>query len=413
MFRCELHRLDGNDRLLADWRDLLDRVRPELRLFGPEWFSVWNQTIGSQPPWTGTLDIAAVYDESDGRLFGVLPVGHPKVGLLRVNAMGGYFQPWRLILADQSREYDVGRAVGWFLIEMGWNVMQLGPWPMGHKAHQGVLSALDELEMPMQKQSSCGLAIAELPATWQQYQDEVVGREFLRKIRVYTGKLEKDYQLEIQHYRNPTLAETSDMLAALGQVEQRSWLVNDPRGRPRFIALTDQRFWTELIQQSLAPNGHLDCWLMRANGRPISFVFALTSGTTRYVIANSYDAAFAAYRTGSVLYRRMFEEGYSRGVTRYDFGTNELHYKKRWGAEYTDQVDTFRVSTGRLIAGVWRAGVKLKDLWDGRPWGGSASVAYLASGELLPTDDARLTAILADADEALSAVQPSMQPRTV
>ena len=126
MFRCELHRLEGNDRLWADWRNLLGRVRPELRLFGPEWFSVWGRTIGSQAPWTGAVDVVAVYDESDGRLFGVLPVGHPKVGLLRVNALGGYFQPWRLLLADQSREYDVGRAVGWYLIEMGWNVLQLG-----------------------------------------------------------------------------------------------------------------------------------------------------------------------------------------------------------------------------------------------------------------------------------------------
>src|SRR2546425_11355868 len=184
MFRCELRQLEGNDRrsgtgrLWADWHDLLSRVRPELRLFGPEWFSVWERTIGSQAPWTGPLEFAAVYSEEDGRLFGVMPVGHPKVGMLRVSAMGGYFQPWRIILADQAREYDVGRALGWFLIEQGWNVIQLGPWPMAHDAHAGVLSALDEFEMPMQKQSSCGLAIAELPATWEQYQEQIVGRKY-------------------------------------------------------------------------------------------------------------------------------------------------------------------------------------------------------------------------------------------
>ena len=46
MFHCELQRLAGNDQLQADWRDLLDRVRPELRLFGPEWYSIWDRTIG-------------------------------------------------------------------------------------------------------------------------------------------------------------------------------------------------------------------------------------------------------------------------------------------------------------------------------------------------------------------------------
>ena len=129
MFHCELHRLEGNEQLCSDWRDLLNRVRPDLRLFGPEWFSIWDRTIGSHAPWTGEMHVVAVYDDgsptpcgavdsgnlsessmpqgpglqqifnadlqphANRRLCGVLPIGHPKVGLLRVNAMAGYFQP--------------------------------------------------------------------------------------------------------------------------------------------------------------------------------------------------------------------------------------------------------------------------------------------------------------------------------
>lgn len=379
MFHCELQRLEGNDRLRAEWQDLLQRVRPELRLFGPEWYSIWNRTIGSHAPWTGDMQFATVYDEQD-RLCGVMPIGHPKVGLLRVNAMGGYFQPWRLVLAQQTHEFAVGRALGWFLVEIGWSILRLGPWPMSHEAHRGVLSALNELEMPIQRQYSDELAIAELPATWDECQQTTLGCKSLRKIRNYENKLASDHRLELLHLGYPSATETTDLLAALAQIEQRSWLADDPRGHPRFTGPVEQHFWSELIQNWLAPQGFFDSWLMLADNQPISFVVAATVGSTRYVIASNYDEAWGKYRVGFQLYRQMFEEGYSRGVTRYDFGTNELHYKSHWGAKPADHVDSFTVSVNHMVSSFWNAGLKLKSLFDGGKPRNSASHELLASG---------------------------------
>lgn len=383
MFHCELQRLEENGRLCDDWHDLLRRVHPDLRLFGPEWYSIWNRTIGSHAPWTGDMQVAAVYDESN-RLCGVMPIGHPKVGLLRVNAMGGYFQPWRLVLAEQTHEFAIGRALGWFLVEVGWSVMQLGPWPMSHEAHRGILSALNELEMPMQRQNSDELAIAELPATWDECQEVTIGPKFLRKVRNYENKLAREHQVEIRHLRHPSADETAGFLADIARIEQRSWLTNNPRGRPQFTGAVEQRFWAELIQSWLAPQSFFDGWLMLADNEPISFVVAATVGSTRYVIANNYDEAWSDYRTGSQLYRRMFEEGYSRGVTRYDFGTNELHYKSRWGAKPADRVESFTVSVNHVVSGFWNAGLRIKSLFDGGLWGRPVPHELLASGEPHP-----------------------------
>lgn len=406
MFRCELHQLDGNEQLWSDWRDLLPRVKPELRMLSPEWFSVWDRSIGSQAPWAGGLEVIAVYGEENRKLFGIFPVGHPQVGLLRVNAMAGYYQPSRVILADQECEYAVGRSIGWFMVELGWNLMQLGPWPMSHKAHLGALSALNELQLPIQKQSSCHVAIAELPDTWQQYRDEVVDQKLLRRINNAEAQLRREHQVEVLHHRAPSAVETQALVATLAQVEQRSWLPTDPHGRPRFMDSTAQQFWSELIQQTLIPLDQLDCWVMSADSQPISFVFALTAGSTRYVIANHYDEAFARHRPGSLLYRQMFKEGYSRGVTRYDFGTNELHFKKYWGAKYLDRMETFTVATNRIVAGFWNAGIKLKGLFDGSLLGRSDYTAQHTSGEPLPSpafsDLRRLNDVLTEADEVLS-----------
>ena len=380
MFHCELQRLAGNDQLQADWRDLLDRVRPELRLFGPEWFSIWDRTIGSHAPWTGEMQVVAVYDESN-RLCGVMPIGHPKAGLLRVNAMGGYFQPWRLVLAQQSHEFAIGRAIGWFLVEIGWSVLQLGPWPMSHETHCGVLSVLNELEMPMRRQSSDELATAELPATWEQCRAETIGRKFRQRVCTFENRMARDHTVEVRHLRHPSATESSDFVAALAQIEQRSWLGDDSHGRPRFIGSVEQQFWSELIHGCLAPQDFFDGWLLLADKKPISFVVAATVGSTRYVLANQYDEAWSNYRVGSQLYWRMFQEGYSRGVTRYDFGTNELHYKGRWGARATDRVESFAVSVNHIVSGFWNASLKLKSLVDGSRLGRHATHEQLASGE--------------------------------
>jgi hypothetical protein len=289
-----------------------------------------------------------------------------------------------LVLAQQTQEFAIGRAIGWFLVEIGWSVLQLGPWPMSHEAHRGVLSALEELEMPMQRQSSDQLAAAELPATWEQCQAETIGRRFRQKVCTFEKRLAQTHQVEVRHLRHPSVLETTDLLAALARVEQRSWLADDPRGRPRFTGPVEQHFWSELIQNWLAPQGFFDGWLMLADNEPISFVVAATVGSTRYVLANQYDEAWGDFRVGSQLYRRMFEEGYSRGVRRYDFGTNELHYKGRWGAKAADRVESFAVSVNHVVSGFWNAGLKIKNLLDGRFSGRAAINEQLASGEPRP-----------------------------
>ncbi|MFM9965924.1 MAG: hypothetical protein ACKV2Q_32485 [Planctomycetaceae bacterium] len=390
MFHCELQRLNGNEQLCSDWRDLRDRVRPELRLFGPEWFSIWDRTLGSHAPWTGDMQVVAVYEETSRRLCGVLPIGHPKAGLLRVNAMAGSLQPWRLALADQTCEFAVGRALGWFLVELGWSVLQLGPWPLSHEVHRGILSALGELEMPMRKHGTAELAIAELPATWEQYQAETVDREFLNGVRNDEQQLAREHQIEVQHIRQPSPFETAELLAAFAHIEQRSRPVNAADNPPRFSGLIERGFWAELIQQWLAPQNYFDAWLLLADGEPISFIVAATVGSTRYVIANDSDEVWrdatrrdsrrgaSCHNVGAPLELKMFEEGYSRGVTRYDFGTHAQHDPQLWGAKPADRVETVTVAINHVVSGFWNAGVKLQSLLDGGVWGRPKSSQQLA-----------------------------------
>jgi hypothetical protein len=367
MFRCELQSLKGNDRLTADWLDLLSRVRPELRLFGPRWYSAWDETIGAHAPWTGKLTIATACDESSGRLCGVMPIGRPRYKAVRVRSLGGYFQPWRVILAEQDREFAVGHALGEFLVRSHFGVVQLGPWPVSHFAHQGLLESLEARGVLLARRQSMDLAVVAMPPTWDDYVQQIYGRKAFKKLQKRATLLASEHKVEIEHLRHPSSTEITDFLAECAHVEQHSWLMTTPKGRPRFVQPTDREFWQFVLDDWLVPNGFFDGWILRADSRPICFLLALTCGSTRYSIAGSYDEAFRDYSVGSQLDAQMFEEGYSRGVTHYDLGTKELHYKQRWGATAADQVESMTAVIHPVLRTLWRAGTWVQDLFKTAP----------------------------------------------
>jgi hypothetical protein len=362
MFRCEFQNLKGNERLTADWHDLLSRVRPELRLFGPRWYSAWDETIGSQAPWTGGLTIATAYDESSERLCGVMPLGHPRYKGIGVRCLGGYFQPWRLILAEQDREFAVGHALGEFLVRSRFGVVQLGPWPASLFAHQGLLESLAARGVPLARRTTMDLALVTMPPTWDDYVQQIYGRKAFKKLQKRASQLASEHKVEIEHLRKPSAAEIRNFLAECALVEQHSWLMTTPKGRPRFVQVFDRAFWQTVLEDWLVPNGFFDGWIMRANHQPICFLLALTCGSTRYSIAGSYDEAFRDYSVGSQLDAQMFEEGYSRGVTHYDLGTKELHYKQRWGASAADQVESMTAVIHPVLRTLWHTGAWVQGL---------------------------------------------------
>ncbi len=359
MLTCrEINDLKPNDALWLQWKNLQQRVRPELSLFGPEWYSIWTQTHGSSDRWNGRLRLLCVTDAQQN-LQGVLVFSEQRYAGFRIQANGGYFQPWRTILADRMREAEVGRALGEYLSRSGWLLCQLGPFVGSSPTTSSLYESLRERGASTILKSSAQLAVCRVPPTFEEYKQQVLGGKFFRKIGYYERKMSQAGRVEIAHFHRPDAEQTREMIFDLAQVEQQSWLVKSARGRTRFSSEVAQRFWTRLIGEALTPNDQFDAWVIRFNDRPVSFCVTLTSQSTRYVIANQYDEAVSEYRTGSTLYRYMIEEGIGRGVRTFDFGDGGIEYKKYWGAEYVDTVETF------LVAPHWLSSRIL-------PWAGSA-----------------------------------------
>jgi CelD/BcsL family acetyltransferase involved in cellulose biosynthesis len=362
ILKCEVvESLTPGDQLWNDWQGLLLRLRPELRLFGPHWYAAWRDTAGNQGRWAGRLKVLSVRD-SQGTLHGLLPLGMQRVGPLQLHSFAGDWQPWRTILAAAGLEAEVGHVLAHWIARSGWSMLQVGPCKRSSPETMAFLETLQARRTFLQLRRTAPLAIHNAPETWEAYRTQVIGSKALGKLGYYERRTARSGDMQIVHHRQPDPAGTARLIEDLGTIERNSWLATAKKGHLRFGTPVGKAFWTRLIDESLAAQGHLDAWVMSLDGRPISFCWTLTALPTRYVIANSYDEAFQEHRTGSTLYRYMMEDGINRGVRQFDFGDGELHYKQLWGASYQDHLDCYFVFPNRLVGAAAKLGTAVASL---------------------------------------------------
>jgi CelD/BcsL family acetyltransferase involved in cellulose biosynthesis len=104
----------------------------------------------------------------------------------------------------------------------------------------------------------------------------------------------------------------------------------------------------------------LSCSILRIGGEPAAFTFSVTSGTTRYFIANSYSAGFAAGSPGRILLYRDFAEAAAAGIETIGWGAGDPGYKTEMGAEPGPEVLDCLFVRGRLL------GRLMKPFWERR-----------------------------------------------
>jgi hypothetical protein len=341
-------------RFWREWEELMDRIAPAHRLYRPEWYAIWSETWGSTGRWTGDLHVLAVRD-GNGALLGVHPLGVAKVGPLRAYASAGFNQPARPVLAEIGREAEVGTAIGHHISRRGWPLAQLGPFRANSPACRALLDTLDSRRVPHRLRTREGLALYDPPPPGNENRREILETKFAKKVLYYERRAARKGELETVHYRRPSPEETARLVTDLAEAEKHSWLATASDGGLRFAARPGNdkgaEMWRRLIDTELSPRDQLDCWLTYFDGRPASFVFCLTAGTTRYVLANNFDESLKHLRVGFIPYWHAIDDALERGLEHLDYGSLHLDYKKHWGAEYKDALE-FHYAVPNLLARV-------------------------------------------------------------
>lgn len=143
-----------------------------------------------------------------------------------------------------------------------------------------------------------------------------------------------------------------DMLAA---IEAESW-VGSKQGDTKFVGKADRARWARMLRDPTLA-ARLSCSILHIGGEPAAFTFSVTSGCTRYYIANSYSARFAAGSPGRILLYRDFAEAAAAGIETIGWGAGDPGYKSEMGAEPGPEIiDCLFVRQsilGRMVRPFW------------------------------------------------------------
>jgi CelD/BcsL family acetyltransferase involved in cellulose biosynthesis len=334
-------------------RALRGRTRPEQALLASAaWHTAWATAFLDTEHWRGPLRTIVVRG-ADGRAAGAMPLATLRVARQDLAALGGFYQPFRTLLVAREEAPAIGAAVAEaFAAADAAPAVRLGGCGDPDPGVQGFLRRLRERGWAIYEEPVGYAYAASLPSSVDELETRM-GKRLLQNVRYYERKMQRSGRVEQRLYTGVAADEWSHALAELAAVEERSWMGRDG-GDMRFSGEANGRFWRALLADEDASRA-AHAFVLYLDGRPVSFVFALDSGTTRYVLANQYDEAVHAHRTGSILYRRLFADAIEKGRVRMHLGRGDTGYKAHWGAEPSiamrDYVACRPTITGRAIFG--------------------------------------------------------------
>lgn len=144
---------------------------------------------------------------------------------------------------------------------------------------------------------------------------------------------------------------------AIAQIERNSWLATEKDAGLQFADQRQRSIW-EGVAADPALAAMLRASILYVGPDPAAFTFGLQVGTTRYQIANNYDARFARHSPGRTLLMREFEHMAGDGVTRISWGSGDAGYKGEMGArpgpEIVDLLFVRPKPAAALLRRLWR-----------------------------------------------------------
>lgn len=326
----QVERVEGAPSALAE---LTDRVPREQALFcTPAWYTAWAAAYLGQKRWEAPLRTLLVRD-SNGVVQGALPLATMRVARLALPAGAGFYQPHRNVLVARERSSEIGGALADALADLEAGPgLRLGGVSDPDLGVQALLHRLRARGWAIFEATNGSVYTMPVPATVAAF-EATISKRLAQNTRYYERKMQRDGSVEHRLFNAASLAEWDEAIGALGTIEERSWM-SSRGGDMRFSGAENVRFWRTLLADSEASRA-AHAFVLYFEGSPVSFVFALDSGGTRFVLANQYDEAVQAYRTGSLLYRRLILDAIEKGRTLFHLGRGDSGYKALWGAQPT------------------------------------------------------------------------------
>jgi hypothetical protein len=317
------------------------------------WYTAWASSYLPMDRWIGPMSWLVARGGA-GDILAIIPLACQRWPGFTVTSLAGYYWPFRAIpiVPDQEGLRDTCSAIAAFVSSRReFRTLRLGPVPRTDPAVRGLVNAFDERGWVAIEKSIDDTYAILMPPDFKSYEREL-GSHLLKKVAYFERRLRKTGDVEIRAGGAASATEWLGLLDDLSSVEGKSW-VKEKEGTLKFVGERNRRFWQEAISSEAVARA-LRVWLLYVEGKPVSYSLNIDSGSTRYILANGYDAAFKEHSTGSILAYHLLRDASQRGMSTVEWGLGDSGYKTRWLARpHFELVDVMLIPgtmLGRLQA---------------------------------------------------------------
>jgi CelD/BcsL family acetyltransferase involved in cellulose biosynthesis len=322
MMIVELVKEKSLKSLEKDWNRLLDGCKDRNVFMSYEWNKAWiNNLLGE-----GKLHLLVARDSS---IRGIFPfVLHKNVIRFAGSPISDYAG---FIVADDDNK-PVAEAFRYLKEKITWNRMALEQIPVS------LLSQYD-FQKPWFSVSSYSSYAVDFREFKEQELHKLLGKKDIKRKLSYLRKMGGfDYRVI------STGNDMHDNLEMMFAQHTERWKNTKTPSMFRFAGPRD---FIHEAAESLNARGMLNFCSLEIDRRPISYIFGFVYNNIQQAYTTTYDSKFERVSPGLLLYSMDIENAFGNGLSVYDFGRGNEHYKTRFANREikTMDVHVFRKSS--------------------------------------------------------------------
>ncbi len=339
------------------WDNFAQIVSPDLQFLNKDWYATWERKYLPQINPDSQIRYISLFDDKDN-MHGTFPyVEFSKLGL-KILSVAGLYYPFRSILFSSKCISDCAQAfVDTVHASHRNNIIRIGPTVEDDLVNKEINDAFQSLGWKCYQMERGRTNVLHLPDSVEEYK-KLLSKKFTDNMRRARNKLVKLGDVEFVRYNNCSEEEWSTVIDQCASVEKRSWLATNEEAELRITENSD--FWKHYLCSNDASK-RVVVWMIKVDGNPIAYDFAIDSGDCRYGFSSHYDEAYKKYSAGIIVHNCMFEDAIESGVKTLDMGDSNAKYKARWGAKPGSRIVDILYLPPTIVGQLAYSGLKIKD----------------------------------------------------
>jgi len=303
------------------WDQVLESVAPEHQFLSHHWYDVWSRTYAvndevMQPVvYSSTVTTTELPYEKEN----LFPCVIRSQSGIQILSTAGYYYPFRTFLCHPDvKETALDHFVDVVHDETTATIFQVGPLQVSDQIRGPLRASFQRKNWRLCEVSAGAQQVVNLPATVDEFRASL-SRNLRKNHDRRKRALAAMGQFDIYYYNNCTADDWDKVIDQCAEVEAHSWLATDKDGKTRVYGR--ESFWKSYAAH-IDGSRRLSVWVVSLDAKPIAYSLDKKHGV------------------GIIADMSMFEQALEAGIKVVNMGDGESDYKRRWGAEPSEELQS-------------------------------------------------------------------------